>query len=64
MKPSLDVGRMSDRGLWKRLDSNLYELETRLTGSPGRKPTVVIAEVRLIVSELRLRGTQLTLGDV
>lgn len=62
---SLAVDRMTDAGLWKRLDRDLRELENYAPGQRGQRPrATVLAELRLVAGELRLRGTQGLLFDV
>lgn len=55
MHASLEVRRMSTRALLNRLDSDLLELESRTTGSPGRPTAVILPEARHCLRELRSR---------
>lgn len=62
MAGSLVVSRMSERGLKLRLMTNLIQMSNY--GSSAMKTSEVrtkALECRMIVSELELRGTQMTI---
>jgi hypothetical protein len=54
-RATLDVRAMSTHALFKRLESDLLELEAKMTGSPGRPAGVVVLEARQCVMALRSR---------
>lgn len=60
---ALAVDRMSERRLWDTILRDLLEIECyEWSGAPPRTRKYIAREARLCAEELRLRGSQLSLG--